>query len=143
MRISRLIALLALASGAAHAFDFKTVTDNAVVYDGGSRQANPQFIVLRGTPVEVIVTVEKWVKIREQSGGIGWVERSQIGNAKNVIVLTTTDVRQQPDNTSPVVFSAAKDLLLESMDQPVGAWIKIKHRDGQTGFVPRRAIWGL
>lgn len=144
MKLSLMAAAWLLgASSAVHALEYKTLAEHAIVYDAGSRQATPQFILLRGTPVEVIVTVEKWVKVREQSGGLGWIERSQIGDGRNLIVVAGTEVRQQPESASPVVFSVAKDVLLEYQERPTGAWVKVKHRDGQAGYVPLRAIWGI
>ena len=136
-------AMLLAASGAVQALEYKALAEHAIVYDAGSRQANPQFILLRGTPVEIIVTVEKWVKIREQSGGLGWVERSQVADGNNVIVVTPTEIRQQPDAAAPVVLPVARNVLLEFVEKPTGAWLKVRYRDGQTGYVALRAVWGI
>jgi SH3-like domain-containing protein len=138
-----LIAAGLLGAGSAAALEFRNLNDNAVVYDGASRQATPQFILLRGTPVEVIVAVEKWVKIREVTGGIGWVERTQLADPKLVIVTQAqTIVRAQPDETSPAAFSADKDVLLEIVEKPGKAWLKVKHKDGAAGYVSIKAVWG-
>ena len=116
----------------AWALDMRAPNDNVVVYDGGSTQATPQFILLRGTPVELIVTTDKWSKIREAGGGMGWVERSQLIDRTQVIVTAANgEVRQAPDAASPLVFAAQKDVLLDIADKPVGGWVKVRHRDGQ------------
>jgi len=137
--------LLALGlSGNANALDFRNLGENTIVYDGASRQAVPQFILLRGTPVEVIVAVDKWIKIRESGGGLGWVEKSQLTEATQVIVTQASAViRQLADDTAPQVFSASKDVLLETLDKPGKAWVKVRHKDGSTGFVSIKAIWGI
>jgi SH3-like domain-containing protein len=133
-----------LVTGKAYALDYRNLTENAIVYDGASRQANPQFILLRGTPVEVIVAVEKWAKIREVGGGLGWVDKAQLGDAKQVIVTqASAAVRQQADDASPLVFSVGKDVLLEVQEKPSKAWVKVKHRDGQTGYISIKAVWGI
>lgn len=132
-----------LGAGSAAALEFRNMSDNAVVYDGASRQATPQFILLRGTPVEVIVAVEKWVKIREVTGGLGWVEKTQLAEPKLVIVTQAqTIVRTQPDESSPAAFSADKDVLLEVLEKPGKAWLKVKHKDGAAGYVSIKAVWG-
>lgn len=143
--IRNIILLAALtASSAVSALDYKTLNDNAIVYDGGSTKATPQFILLKGTPVEVIMAVDKWVKIREQSGGLGWVESTQVGDARQIIVTAASaEIRAQASDTAPVVFSVEKGVLLEPLDKPSGAWLKVKHRDGQTGFISIKSVWGI
>lgn len=142
IRLALLIAL-SCGSGMAQALDYRSLTDNTPVYDAGSRQANAQFILLKGTPVELIVSLDRWAKIREAGGGIGWVERSLLSERRQLIVTAASaEVRQSPASDAPVVFSAAKDVLLELADKPVGSWIKVKHRDGRTGFIELKAVWG-
>lgn len=133
-----------IASGSAEALEYRNLSENAIVYDGASRQATPQFILLRGTPVEVIVAVDKWVKLREVGGGLGWVEKNQLVEAKLAIVTQPLAViRQQADDSAPQVFTASKDVLLEVLDKSSKAWVKVKHKDGSTGFVSIKAIWGI
>jgi SH3-like domain-containing protein len=138
-----LIVALATTTSAS-ALDFKSLNDNAIVYDGGSTKATPQFILLKGTPVEIILTVDKWAKIREQSGGMGWVEQTLVGDTRQVIVTATlTQIRAQPNENAPVVFSAEKNVLLEVQEKPTGAWLKVKHQDGQSGYISIKSIWGI
>lgn len=140
-----LFAFIALATvPVAQALDYKSLSDNAIAYDACSVKATPQYILLKGTPVEQIIAVDKWVKIREQSGSLACVERSSVSDVRTVIVLgADTPVRAQASDSAPVVFSAAKNVLLEMLEKPTGAWVKVKHRDGQTGFVSISAIWGI
>lgn len=139
-----LATLGALACQAAFAFDYRGLSDNVVVYDAGSKESTPLFILLRGTPVEVIVTLDRWAKIREAGGGIGWVERGALTDRKQVIVtVPQAEIRQSSDPSSPVVFMVAKDVLLDVVDTPVSGWVKVRHRDGQTGFISMRSIWGI
>lgn len=149
LRLASLFALTLSGLGtslAAHALDYRNMGENAIVYENASRQASPQFILLRGTPVEVVVTADKWVKIRESSGGLGWVEKSQVTDAKQVIVTQATAVvRQQPKDSAATAFTVSRDVLLEVQEKPGKgtAWVKVKHRDGQTGYISIKAIWGI
>jgi SH3-like domain-containing protein len=143
MRLPALLMLLALVPIAAQALDYRSLSDNTQVFDAGSAKANAQFILLKGTPVELIVTLDRWAKVREASGGIGWVERGLLSERRQLIVTATTaDVRQAPAGDAPLVFTASKDLLLEPVDKPAGSWVKVKHRDGRTGFIELKAVWG-
>ncbi|MDB5801603.1 MAG: hypothetical protein JWL63_2542 [Rhodocyclales bacterium] len=148
MRLPALCLRLALCMsafciGAAQALDYRSLNDNTPVFDAGSRQASAQFILLKGTPVELIVTLDRWAKIREASGGIGWVERSLLAERSQIIVTAASaEVRQTAAGDAPVVFTARKDLLLDVIDKPAGSWIKVRHRDGRTGFIELKAVWG-
>ncbi|NSL56779.1 SH3 domain-containing protein [Uliginosibacterium aquaticum] len=134
----------ATVSFTAPALEYKSLADNAILYDAGSTKAQPQFILLKGTPVEVIVTVDKWLKVREQGGGMGWVERGSISDSQQVIVsAATAEVRQRAEESAPLVFQGSKGLLLEVLEKPVGAWLKVRHRDGQSGYVSLKSVWGI
>jgi SH3-like domain-containing protein len=143
LKLAMLIAST-LVAVSAQALDYRSLNDNTPVFDAGSRQANAQFILLKGTPVELIVTLDRWAKVREASGGIGWVERSQLSERPQLIVTAASaDVRQSPASDAPLVFTARKDLLLDVADKPTGSWIKVRHRDGRTGFIELKAVWGV
>ena len=133
--------------GAAHA-EFRQTTDNATIaYEGPSARATKQFIYSRGTPVEVVVTIEGWVKIRDATGTLAWIERKALGERSNVQVKSAVaDVYAAPDAASPILFRADNGVLLQVITaQPAnaGAWTKVLHRDGQTGFVRLDSVFGL
>lgn len=139
-----LAASLLCMAGLAQAFDIRAVNDNVIVYDAGSKEARPQFILLAGTPVETIVTTDRWTKIRETSGGLGWIERSALVDRTQVLVsVAQAEIRQAPNASAPLVFSAGKDVLLTLLDKPAEGWIKVRHSSGQSGFVAVRSVWGL
>jgi SH3-like domain-containing protein len=135
------------ATGVVHA-DFRQTTDSATIaYEGPSAKATKQFIYSRGTPVEVVVNIEGWVKVRDATGMLAWIERKALGERSNVQVkLPTADVYSAPDAASPVLFRADNGVLLQIVvPQPAnaGAWTQVRHRDGQTGFVRLDSVFGL
>lgn len=139
-----LAATACLLAGPAVALEYRSLADNAIVYDACSTKATPVFILLKGTPVEVIVSIEKWVKIREQSGGLGCIERGALGNTQQVIVTeAATSILDKPDASGKPLLSVARDVVLEVVEKPAGPWLKVRHRDGQTGYVPLKAVWGI
>lgn len=140
-----LIALaLATASIAAQALDFRVLNSNAIAYEAGFKQSTPQFILKAGTPVELILSTDRWSKIREVGGSLGWVENGLLTTRNQVIVTANSaDVRQAPNENSPVVFAAQKDVLLEFQGTAVDGWLKVRHRDGATGYVSARMVWGF
>ena len=139
--------LAALAAGMVHA-DFRQTSDAATIaFEGPSAKATKQFIYSRGTPVEVVVQIEGWVKVRDAQGTLAWVEKKALVDRINVQVrVAAADVLTAPDAASPVIFRAENGVLLQLVaPQPpnAGAWAQIRHRDGQVGFVRLDALFGL
>ena len=145
-RAGRSIAAVALALGVcapATALDFKAVSEPAaVLYDAPSARSHKLYVVSRGYPLEVIVTVEGWVKVRDANGTLSWIESKQLTDKRTVIVrVATAAVRQKPDDAAPVAFQAQQNVVLELVDVS-GAWIQVRHRDGGTGYVKAQQVWG-
>ena len=136
--------LTLLVTAPASALEYKSLAENAVAYDACSTKAQPLFILLKGTPVEVIVSIDKWIKIREQTGGLGCIESRLLTSAQQVIVTDqNADVLTRADPGAPVVFSVVRGVVLEALEKPSGIWLKVRHRDGQTGFIPLKSVWGI
>ncbi len=135
--------LLALSAGAA-ALEFRSVAaDPAILYDAPSVQASKLFILSPYYPVEVIVTLDKWLKVRDAGGALAWIEAAKLGGKRNVLVnVTEAEVRGQPDNAAPLVFKVERDVVLELVAID-GAWLKIKHRDGLGGYIAAKDVWGI
>ena len=52
-------------------------------------------------------------------------------------------IRQNADDSAPVSFEAEKNVSLDFVEVVPGGWVKVRHRDGQSGFVRINQIWGL
>lgn len=140
-----LIGLLMLgASANAAALEFRSVAaEAAVLYDAPSVQAKKLFILSPSYPVEIIVTLEKWVKVRDASGALAWIESDKLGGKRSVLVrVDEADIRSQPDHAAALVFKAERDVSLELVAVD-GAWLKIKHRDGLSGYIAAKDVWGI
>jgi SH3-like domain-containing protein len=147
MKLARGIVALLLALGAvsAHAIEYRSVAvDAAILYDAPSAQARKLFLLSRYYPVEVIVTLEKWMKVRDASGALAWVEIRNLSEKRTVLVnAAMADVRQSPNGSAPLAFQAEKDVALELIEFSGGGWIKVRHRDGQSGYLEVSKVWGL
>lgn len=150
-RIAAACAAVALA-GAAAAAEFKSTADPAtVLYDSLSTKAKPLFVLGRDTPVEVIVPVEGWTKVRDAGGTIGWVEKKTLADRRTLVVrVPLAEVRANPDDGAAIVFRAEQNVLLDLAEAAPSAsatsmpgWVKVRHRDGQSGFVRIAQVFGL
>jgi SH3-like domain-containing protein len=102
------------------------------------------FAASRLYPVEVIVQVDNWTKVRDVAGDLAWVEKKDLSDTRTVVVTAAlADVRQQPDDGASLVFQARQGVALEIVELGTGSWVKVRHRDGQTGFVRAKQVWGL
>jgi SH3-like domain-containing protein len=133
-----------LAAGVATAIDYRSVVEPALLYDAPSQQARPLFAIARGTPVEPVVTLDAWVKVRDMKGELAWIEKRLLSDRRNLIVKgDTAQVRAKADDAAPVVFEAASTVLLEFVEPGPAGWARVRHRDGQQGFVKASQVWGL
>ena len=132
------------AAGAGAASDFRSLAEPAILYDAPSKQGKPLFVIQRHTPVEVVVNIDRWTKVREPAGSLLWLERRVLSEKRTAIITAArADIRQRPDSAAPLAFEAVKDVVIELVDKPADGWVKVRHRDGSTGFIRVNQIWGL
>lgn len=137
--------LCTLASINAGAAEFRAVADDAVIlYDAPSAQSQKLFVVNQGYPLEVVVLLQGWVKVRDAGGALSWVDAKKVtAKPRSVMVkVAQATVRQAADDSAAVVFQAQQNVLLE-LTEAAGAWLRVKHRDGATGFIRASSVWGV
>jgi len=138
-------ALAALAAaGTSLAAEFRSVgREAAVLYDAPSLKAKKRYVLSQGYPVEVVVVVEDWTKVRDAKGALTWIESKHLSEKRFLLVTApVAQVRQSADDEAPVVFEAQEDVLLELLEVVRGGWLRVRHRDGERGFVKVTQVWG-
>lgn len=137
-------ALLATAAVPAWALDYLSLGTAAAVYDAPSNKAHAQRILLRGTPVERVVVVGGWVKVRDPKGALGWVEKAELTEQRTVLVRATrAQVRTEPNESAALVFEAESEVVLDLVEVGPSGWVRVAHADGQSGYVKAAQVWGL
>ena len=146
-RVALTLGIALAASMSAGAAEYRSIADGgAVMYDGPSTKARPLFVATRNLPVEVISTDGTWVKVRDPGGDLTWVERKLLTDRRTVLVSAPlADIRQRAEEQATLVFQAAQGVVLDLGDQSgvTPGWVRVKHRDGATGFVRINQVWGL
>lgn len=133
-----------LTTGPAVALDYLSVAEAAPLYDAPSVKSKPLFVVRAGTPVELVVSLEGWVKVRDSRGDLSWIEKKHLVEKRHVMVRTDrAQIRALAEDKAAVVFDAERDVVLELLEAVAGGWAKVRHRDGQSGFVKATQVWGL
>ncbi|CAN1512984.1 Protein of unknown function DUF1058 [Methylophilaceae bacterium] len=141
-----LVLCLALMPVMALALDFRSVAvPKAVLYDAPSSAAKKVLLLSQNYPVEVVVNLGDWLKVRDAQGSLNWVEAKQLSNKHTVIVTANkAQVRLAADASSALVATVEKDVLLEVADVKLNnGWLKVKHRDGVTGYILISSTWGF
>jgi len=144
MRRVLLAAILLMAAAGAQAADYRSVGERpAVLYDAPSKQATPLYVVSPKYPLEVIVELEAWVKVRDQTGALSWVEKSDLSDKRTVVVTApAAQIRVRPDDSAPIAFTAAQNVVLDLLETVPGGWLRVRHPDGANGYVRPTAVWG-
>lgn len=145
MRAVRFVTLILAGAvcAPAMALDFRSTAGPAILYDTPSAQGKKVFVVSAGSPLEVVVTLEKWVKVRDREGHLAWIERSALADGQTVVVTAERAViHQQAADDAPKSFEAARGVILSVSGPAKGTWLPVRHADGDRGFIRRVDVWG-
>lgn len=134
-----------LCAATAHGADFRTVGDSAaVMYDAPSRASTPVYVASRYYPVEVIVNLDAWMKVRDHTGTLSWVEKKSLLERRMVLVTApSVEVRTRAEDAAPVAFQVTQNVALDLVEIAPGGWVRVKHADGSSGYVKSVLVWGL
>ena len=135
---------LTTAAACAHALDYVSVAEGpAILYDAPSTKSRKLFVVSRYWPLEQVVTLNDWVKVRDSSGTLAWIEKRALSGMRFVTVTAAIAVvRQAPDEGAPVAFQARQQVALEWLESTGSGWLKVRHQDGAIGFISKTEVWG-
>ena len=124
--------------------EFFSIAENAaVMYDAPSLRADKLFVADRHLPVEVVVDVDGWAKVRDRSGSLAWVEKKALSSQRFVVVtVPLANIHKSADANSELVFQAEENIVLEWLDSDNKGWVKVRHSGGQAGYVKVNQVWG-
>lgn len=143
----RALAALVLvgAAGAALAADFRSVeVPAAILYDSPSQKGKKLYLIKAQTPVEVIVRLDGWFKVRDAEGTLAWVESRHLGERRTLVVTAQkAEIRQSDKIESGILLELDKWVAVELLEPASSGWAKVRHRDGATGYIRSMQVWGL
>ena len=124
--------------------EFRAVSvPKAIVYDTPSAQGKKLYLLGQGYPVEVIVNLAEWVKVRDQQGGLSWIDAKQLSTKRTLLIISPVEIKQTPEASGTTIARVEKDVVVDLLEPAKSGWVKVKHRDGLVGFVQTSAVWGL
>ncbi len=139
------LAAAVLVPAPASAQEFRSVGEPAaILYDAPSVKAKRLWVLSRGYPVQVSVSIEGWTKVRDATGGLAWIENRALSSARTVLVRATMGtLRDSPSELGAVLLRVGRDVVLDMVEPPVGEWVRVRHRDGAVGFIHVNQVFGL
>ncbi len=125
--------------------DFRSVGERpTILFDAPAAKSTKLHVLGAWQPVEVVVKLDKWSKVRDFSGELAWVENVALTDKRLVVVsAAAAEVRSQSKAAAPIAFEVKRGVVLELTGAPVEGFAPVRHRDGAAGFIPISLIWGL
>jgi len=93
-------------------------------------------------PVDTLKRSGNWYKIRDFERDIGWIHRSLLKKIPAVIVKgALVNVREGPGTRFRVLLQAERGASFKLLRKK-GKWFKVKHADGEVGWIHKNLLWG-
>jgi SH3-like domain-containing protein len=136
--------ILIFSQAACAAFDYVTSGRTAILYDAPSTAANKTAVISAGYPLEVLVRVDNWLKVRDRTGDLLWIQSSDAQGKPSIIVTSpVANILEKPQPDAPTRYRVSEGVTLElSGDSDEPGWIKVRHPQGGAGYLSLRDIWG-
>lgn len=129
---------------AASALEFGSTARAAILYDAPAKTAVKLAVVSAAYPLEKLISANGWVKVRDASGALGWMDETDLGTKRTALVnVPVCAISEKPIDNAPVRFRAQQGVVLDLISQVEGGWIKVRHASGQEGYAKIRELWGL
>lgn len=140
--------LLAALSSPAVAVEYRSVAPAAaILYDAPSQKGVKQYIVRQYTPLELVVNLEGWAKVRDAEGALVWIEKKDLADARTLqVTASRAIVRSAPSLDAPMLFEAEHGVALSLVETLPDGWLKVRAigsgADAPVGFVRVLQVWG-
>lgn len=116
--------------------------DKANIRSGPGNNHEILWSVGKYYPLDTLKKSGNWYKIRDFEGDEGWIFHSLIKKIPAVIVKAPlVNVRSGPETSSRVLFQAEKGVSFERLGKK-GNWFKVRHADGEVGWIHESLVWG-
>ncbi len=137
--------ILSSAATVALAVDYRSIeVPAAILYDSPSQRGKKLYLIKAQTPVEAVVRLEGWVKVRDAEGTLAWIEARNLGERRTLVVTAPrAEIRDADRAEAPVVTTLDKWVVVDFVEPASPGWAKVRHRDGTTGYVRSMQVWGL
>ena len=137
------LAAIAFAPGVATASEVVRIkSKTANVRSGPGTRFKKVWTAPQNYPYRVIKRKGRWLKVRDYEGYKDWVHKGLTDGKHAVIVkVKSANIRKGPSTDQPAIFTADKGVPFLVVGKK-GSWLKVRHADGDEGWIARKLLWG-
>jgi SH3-like domain-containing protein len=126
--------------------EFRSVSvSKTILYEAPSATTKRVYLVSEGYPLEVIVNLGDWLKVRDPYGTLSWVESKNLQSKRTVIVkVDKANIFKEPELKSALLANIEKDVVIELSDPLIASgWIKVRYQQDLDGYIQASQVWGI
>ena len=126
--------------------EFRSVASSkTILYEAPSATTKRVYLVGEGYPLEIIVNLGDWLKVRDPYGTLSWVESKNLQSKRTVIVKADkANIYKDPESKSALVATIEKDVVIELSDPLIAnGWIKVRYQQDLDGYLQTSQVWGI
>lgn len=128
-------------SPAAAAERLAVKADTANIRSGPGLDNDVLWQIEKYHPLVVIENKGAWIKFKDFEEDVGWIHRSLVDDSDTIIVKANNcNVRSGPGTQFDVAFTVNKGVPFQVLERQK-RWIKIKHADGDAGWIFNALVW--
>ena len=126
--------------------EFRSVAfAKTILYEAPSATTKKLYLVGEGYPLEIIVNLGDWLKVRDPYGTLSWAESKNLQSKRMVIVkVDKANIYKDPESKSALVATIEKDVVIELSDPLIAnGWIKVRYQQDLDGYLQTSQVWGI
>jgi SH3-like domain-containing protein len=126
--------------------EFRSVSvSKTILYEAPSATTKRVYLVSEGYPLEVIVNLGDWLKVRDPYGTLSWVESKNLQSKRTVIVkVDKANIFKEPELKSALLANIEKDVVIELSDPLItSGWIRLRYQQDLDGYIQASQVWGI
>jgi len=126
--------------------EFRSVASaKTILYEAPSATTKRVYLVGEGYPLEIIVNLGDWLKVRDPYGTLSWAESKNLQSKRTVIVKADkANIYKDPESKSSLVATIEKDVVIELSDPLIAnGWIKVRYQQDLDGYLQTSQVWGI
>ncbi len=126
--------------------EFRSVASSkTILYEAPSATTKRVYLVDEGYPLEIIVNLGDWLKVRDPYGTLSWAESKNLQSKRTVIVkVDKANIHKDPESKSALVATIEKDVVIELSDPLIAnGWIKVRYQQDLDGYIQTSQVWGI
>jgi SH3-like domain-containing protein len=135
------IVLILFAGSMAYAQRLAVSVPEGNVRSGPGKKYDIIWKVEKYHPLKIIKKAGKWYRFRDFEGDEGWIYASIVDETTTVITKKDDcNIRSGPGKNHKIILRVAKGIPFKVLQQK-GGWIKIRHADGDKGWIFKSLVW--